>query len=90
MFSNLLRLWNERILQDGCRLLSEDMPLAYGASGGQVEYRRSLALSFFFKFYLYISQQLGNGEVNVTFIKGEHLSRPCSRIIVFNTNNTSR
>ena len=48
-----------------------------------MEYRRSLASSFFFKFYLNISQQLGNGEVQVNFMKGKHVSRHCSRIIEF-------
>lgn len=84
------RVWNESIVQDACQLLSEDMPLAHEAPGGQVEYRRSLASSFFFRFYLNISQQLGNGEVHVNFMNGKHFSRPWSRMIVFNINDTSR
>ncbi|RMX48187.1 hypothetical protein pdam_00015397 [Pocillopora damicornis] len=56
------RTWNENIVQEACQLLAGDLPLAPGAPGGQVEYRRSLASSFFFKFYLNVSQQLGHEE----------------------------
>lgn len=58
------RTWNENIVQEACQLLAGDLPLAPGAPGGQVEYRRSLASSFFFKFYLNVSQQLGHEEVS--------------------------
>ena len=57
------RTWNESIVQEACQLLAEDLPLAPGAPGGQVEYRRSLASSFFFKFYLNVTLQLSNQEV---------------------------
>ena len=48
-------------------MLAEDLPLAPGATGGQVEYRRSLASSFFFKFYLTVSEQLSTEEVHFEF-----------------------
>lgn len=57
------RTWNESIVQEACQLLAEDLPLAPGAPGGQVEYRRSLASSLFFKFYLNVTLQLSNQEV---------------------------
>ena len=50
-------------MNDACQLLAEDLPLAPGTPGGQIEYRRSLASSFFFKFYLNVSLQLSNQEV---------------------------
>jgi len=85
------RLWNESILQDACQLLSEDMPLASGAPGGQVEYRRSLASSFFFRFYLKISQQLGNGEVRVNYMTKQNvLVTLFTDIAVLTANGTSR
>ncbi|WAR00721.1 XDH-like protein [Mya arenaria] len=52
------RHWDDRLVDDVCRLLTEEMPLAAGSPGGMVEYRRSLTLSFFFKFYLTVQQQL--------------------------------
>ncbi|KAK7462501.1 hypothetical protein BaRGS_00038470 [Batillaria attramentaria] len=39
-------------------LLCEDLPLEAGAVGGMVQYRRTLTLSFFFKFYLAVLQKL--------------------------------
>ena len=65
--SVLPRLWNESIVQDACQLLAEDLPLKPGSPGGQVEYRRSLAASFFFKFYLNVSQRLRSNEVGNIF-----------------------
>ena len=52
--------WSENIITDACQLLSEDLPLALGAPGGQVQFRQSLATSFFFKFYLNVSECLSN------------------------------
>lgn len=63
--SLLPRPWNESIVQEACQLLAEDLPLKPGSPGGQVEYRRSLGTSFFFKFYLNVSVQLSNQEVNI-------------------------
>ena len=58
-------------MNDACQLLAEDLPLTPGTPGGQIEYRRSLASSFFFKFYLNVSLQLSNQEVrchNLNFL----------------------
>ncbi|KAK7505492.1 hypothetical protein BaRGS_00003237 [Batillaria attramentaria] len=46
------RSWNEEMLDKACQLLTSDLPLAPGSPGGTVEYRRTLTVSFFFKFYL--------------------------------------
>ena len=64
----LPRQWNESVVQHACQLLAEDLPLKPGAPGGQVEYRSSLATSFFFKFYLNVSQRLSNNEVGNIFL----------------------
>jgi xanthine dehydrogenase/oxidase len=39
-------------------LLIQDLPLSQEAPGGMIEYRRSLTLSFFFKFYTLLRQQV--------------------------------
>uniref|UniRef100_A0A8C2TWB3 Xanthine dehydrogenase/oxidase n=1 Tax=Coturnix japonica TaxID=93934 RepID=A0A8C2TWB3_COTJA len=60
--------WNEKLLQDACRLLAGEMDLSPSAPGGMVEFRRTLTLSFFFKFYLTVLQKLSkqqNGPNNV-------------------------
>lgn len=56
------RTWSEEIVDDACQMLAEDLSLPPGTPGGQVEYRRSLASSFFFKFYLNVTLQLSNQE----------------------------
>lgn len=52
-------LWNEQLLQDVCAGLAEELQLAPDAPGGMVDFRRTLTLSFFFKFYLTVLQKLG-------------------------------
>ncbi|KAK2567725.1 Xanthine dehydrogenase/oxidase [Acropora cervicornis] len=54
------RTWSEKIVDDAIQLFTKDLPLLPGSPGGQVEYRRSLVSSFFFKFYLNVSLQLSN------------------------------
>ncbi|KAF0287070.1 Xanthine dehydrogenase/oxidase [Amphibalanus amphitrite] len=44
--------WDDSLLQEAVSLLLEDLPLGPSAPGGMIEYRRTLTLSFFFKFYL--------------------------------------
>uniref|UniRef100_A0A667FXE4 FAD-binding PCMH-type domain-containing protein n=1 Tax=Lynx canadensis TaxID=61383 RepID=A0A667FXE4_LYNCA len=51
--------WNEELLQNVCAGLAEELSLAPDAPGGMVEFRRTLTLSFFFKFYLTVLQKLG-------------------------------
>ncbi|XP_065256620.1 xanthine dehydrogenase/oxidase [Emys orbicularis] len=62
------REWNENLLQEACRLLANEMNLSPSAVGGMVEFRRTLTLSFFFKFYLIVLQKLNkppNGNNNL-------------------------
>ncbi|XP_076442238.1 xanthine dehydrogenase/oxidase-like isoform X2 [Babylonia areolata] len=52
------RTWDKELLDKACDLLTSDLPLDPGSPGGDVEYRRSLAVSFFFKFYMTVLKQL--------------------------------
>nr|XP_056717290.1 aldehyde oxidase 3-like [Euleptes europaea] len=52
------RKWNEQTLEDACRLILEEIQLSPSALGGKVEYRRTLLVSFFFRFYLEVLQSL--------------------------------
>ncbi|XP_032981508.1 xanthine dehydrogenase/oxidase isoform X2 [Rhinolophus ferrumequinum] len=54
--------WNEKLLQEVCAGLAEEMQLSPDAPGGMVEFRRTLTLSFFFKFYLTVLQKLGQQD----------------------------
>lgn len=61
------REWKEKLLQEACCLLAGEMNLSPSAPGGMVDFRRTLVLSFFFKFYLTVLQKLGrelNGNVS--------------------------
>ncbi|KAM4836126.1 LOW QUALITY PROTEIN: aldehyde oxidase 3-like [Thomomys bottae] len=50
---------DEGMLNDACRQVLEEISLSSPAApGGMVEYRRTLAISFLFKFYLDVLQQL--------------------------------
>lgn len=42
--------------------LAEELQLSPDAPGGMVEFRRTLTLSFFFKFYLTVLQKLGRQD----------------------------
>ncbi|KAL8183687.1 UNVERIFIED_CONTAM: hypothetical protein K2H54_048715 [Gekko kuhli] len=52
------REWNEQMLDEACRLILEEIQLSPSAVGGKVEYRRTLLISFFFRFYLEVLQGL--------------------------------
>ncbi|XP_037379696.1 aldehyde oxidase [Talpa occidentalis] len=52
------RPWNEKMLDEACRLLLDEVSLPGSAPGGKVEFRRTLIISFLFKFYLEVSQIL--------------------------------
>ncbi|VAH17397.1 unnamed protein product [Triticum turgidum subsp. durum] len=49
---------DDGLLDETFNLLKEDIPLAENAPGGMVEFRSSLTLSFFFKFFLYVTHEM--------------------------------
>ncbi|XP_071963028.1 xanthine dehydrogenase/oxidase-like isoform X1 [Antedon mediterranea] len=57
------RHWDKSLLDDVIVSLANEMTLAPGAPGGMTEYRQSLVLSFFFKFYLSINQETCNKNI---------------------------
>jgi xanthine dehydrogenase/oxidase len=64
------KAWNKAVLPHAYEKLAEDLPLAPGAPGGMIEYRRSLTTSFFFKFYLHTMNELYAGA---TYVLGAFL-----------------
>lgn len=52
------RRWGEKLLQEACSSLAEEMMLDPSAPGGMVTYRQTLTLSLFYKFYLTVLQKL--------------------------------
>nr|XP_021510779.1 aldehyde oxidase 2 [Meriones unguiculatus] len=55
------RRWNALTLDEACRLLLDEVSLPGSALGGKVDFRRTLIVSFFFKFYLEVLQELTVG-----------------------------
>uniref|UniRef100_A0A4W2INJ3 aldehyde oxidase n=1 Tax=Bos indicus x Bos taurus TaxID=30522 RepID=A0A4W2INJ3_BOBOX len=52
------RQWDELMLDEACRRLLDEVSLPGWAPGGRVEFKRTLVVSFFFKFYLQVLQEL--------------------------------
>ncbi|RXN20664.1 xanthine dehydrogenase oxidase [Labeo rohita] len=52
------RQWNEELLEEACTSLAEEMILSPSAPGGMVTYRRTLTISFFYKFFLTVQHKL--------------------------------
>eukprot|EP00122_Pirum_gemmata_P011210 Pgem_evm1s10377 len=50
--------WNEKLLEVGCDALAKELAMSADCPGGMVRFRQSLVLSFLFKFYLSVSDQL--------------------------------
>ena len=51
------REWNESFLEKGISSLSSELTLAQGTPGGQESYRQTLALGFFFKLFVMVTDQ---------------------------------
>lgn len=54
----IVRPWNEETLSRAYEVLLDELTLPPSAPGGKVEFRRSLTLSFLFKFNLEVLQKL--------------------------------
>lgn len=58
LFFDSHRPWNEEMLDAACRLVLQEVSLPGSAPAGKVEFKRTLIISFLFKFYLEVSQIL--------------------------------
>ncbi|XP_057550892.1 xanthine dehydrogenase 1-like [Amaranthus tricolor] len=52
------KTWNNELLKGALDILENDISLDKDAPGGMVEFRKSLTLSFFFKFFLWVSREV--------------------------------
>jgi xanthine dehydrogenase/oxidase len=50
--------WDEKSMLEALDLLKDDVSLSDDAPGGMVEFRRSLTLSFFFKFFMWVRHEM--------------------------------
>ena len=56
--------FDEKSFEEACRILSTELSLEDGTPGGKTSYRTTLALSFFYKFYLSALYQHGTPANN--------------------------
>ncbi|XP_043691113.1 xanthine dehydrogenase 1-like isoform X2 [Telopea speciosissima] len=68
------KCWDQELLQGALRTLEEDIVLKVDAPGGMVEFRKSLTLSFFFKFFLGVSYQINEEQYFKKILPQSHLS----------------
>uniref|UniRef100_A0AAR2K4L4 Xanthine dehydrogenase/oxidase n=1 Tax=Pygocentrus nattereri TaxID=42514 RepID=A0AAR2K4L4_PYGNA len=70
------RRWGEELMEDACSSLAEEMTLSPSAPGGMVTYRRTLAISLFFKFYLTVQHKLRLNDriCSVLYVKPNYAS----------------
>ncbi|XP_061540250.1 xanthine dehydrogenase/oxidase isoform X1 [Phycodurus eques] len=68
------RCWGEKLLEEACSSLAEELTLDPSVPGGMVIYRRTLTLSLFYKFYLTVLQKLGGQGLNVEEVRSNFLS----------------
>ena len=52
------KVWNEDLLPLAYEFLEKDLPLSDNAPGGMIQFRRTLTTSFFYKFFLRVTNQL--------------------------------
>ncbi|XP_072991068.1 xanthine dehydrogenase-like [Typha latifolia] len=50
--------WDMKLLEDALSVLKEDICLAHDAPGGMIEFRKSLTLSFFYKFFMWVTHEM--------------------------------
>ncbi|EPS65688.1 hypothetical protein M569_09089, partial [Genlisea aurea] len=67
------KVWDEEMFEAALKVLEKDIVLKEDAPGGMVEFRRSLILSFFFKFFLLVCQQI-EGPLSSSAVPRSHLS----------------
>ncbi|KAK7893550.1 hypothetical protein WMY93_022702 [Mugilogobius chulae] len=68
------RSWGEKLLSEACSSLTEEIKVPPSIPGGKAEYRKTLALSFFYKFYMYVTEKMRERGVSNARLPLEHLS----------------
>lgn len=66
IFVIFCRKWDGELLQCALESLADELVLPPEVPGGMPDYRLSLALSFFYKFYLFVLQQYDPQSITPT------------------------
>ncbi|XP_063625134.1 xanthine dehydrogenase [Cydia splendana] len=67
-------IWNEDMLEKAYSHMIEELPLAPSAPGGNIQFRRALTMSLFFKAYLAISKEMTKDYLQEELIIPYHSS----------------
>ncbi|XP_063531427.1 xanthine dehydrogenase [Cydia strobilella] len=67
-------IWNEDVLEKAYSHMIEELPLAPSAPGGNIQFRRALTMSLFFKAYLAISKEMTKDYLQEELIIPYHSS----------------
>jgi len=68
------QIWNDDIVVGLCDNLLIDIPMSLSTPGGQVDFRKTLTLSFMHKFTLYVSHELSLIDSSVSRLSDRSLS----------------
>lgn len=68
------RSWNRECLLGALKVLEQEIVINEDAPGGMVEFRKSLTLSFFFKFFMWILFQMDGQKSFVEHMPSSYLS----------------
>ncbi|XP_020797493.1 aldehyde oxidase 5 [Boleophthalmus pectinirostris] len=66
--------WGEELLSKACSSLTEEIRVPASIPGGKAEYRKTLVLSFFYKFYMYVTEEMRKRGVSDARLPAEYLS----------------
>ncbi|KAJ0062371.1 hypothetical protein NL108_010976 [Boleophthalmus pectinirostris] len=72
--SNTIQPWGEELLSKACSSLTEEIRVPASIPGGKAEYRKTLVLSFFYKFYMYVTEEMRKRGVSDARLPAEYLS----------------
>ncbi|KAL5979766.1 xylitol dehydrogenase [Asimina triloba] len=68
------KCWDKELLQGTLGTLKEDICIQENSPGGMVEFRNSLTLSFFFKFFMWVSHQMEGKQFFTQGLQGSDIS----------------
>ncbi|XP_030901677.2 aldehyde oxidase isoform X1 [Melopsittacus undulatus] len=70
------RHWNEQMLDEACRLILKEIAIPGSASGEKVDYKKTLIVSFFYRFFLEVLQSLNTMDIEPNQSPQDPVGRP--------------
>uniref|UniRef100_A0A8C8BVW4 Aldehyde oxidase 1 n=1 Tax=Otus sunia TaxID=257818 RepID=A0A8C8BVW4_9STRI len=70
------RHWNKQMLDEACRLVFKEIALPGSDNGETVDYKKTLIVSFFYRFFLEVSQSLKTMDIELSQSPQDPVGRP--------------